>query len=77
MLNDVNSETIEHLEKVIDDVKIIDNSFILLTIVCETCTFIKTHYVISRRFEQFESANYSLDKIDFDLIFMHRAYNDD
>ncbi len=77
MRSHMNSEIIEHLEKAIDDVKIIDNLFILSTIACKTCAFIKTHRVISRRFEQFKSINYSLNKIDFDLIFMHRAYNDD
>jgi hypothetical protein len=77
MLNHVNSETVAHLEKSIDDVKIIDDSSVLTTIACETCVLIKTYYVISRRFKQFESTNYSLDKINFNLIFMHRAYNDD
>jgi hypothetical protein len=77
MLSHVSSETIEHLEKAIDDVKIIDDSSVFSTIACETCAFIKTNYVISRRLEQFESASYLLDRIDFDFIFMHRAYNDD
>jgi hypothetical protein len=77
MLSHVNSETIEHLEKAIDDVKIIDDSSVLSTTACETCALIKTHHVISRRFEQFESTSYSLDRVDFDSILMHRAYNDD
>jgi hypothetical protein len=77
MLSHVNFEIIAHLEKSIDDVKIIDDSSVLTTIACETCAFIKTHHVISRRLEQFESASYLLNRINFDLIFMHRAYNDD
>ncbi len=77
MLSHVNSETIAHLEKSIDDVKIIDDSSVLTTTACETCALIKTQHVISRRFEQFESASYSLNRINFDLILMHRAYNDD
>jgi tRNA(Arg) A34 adenosine deaminase TadA len=77
MLNHAEIEIIEHLEKAIDDVKIIDDSFVLTTTACEICALIKTHHVISRRFDQFESTSYSLNRIDFDLIFMHRAYNDD
>jgi hypothetical protein len=74
MLNYAEIEIIEHLEKTIDDVKIIDDLSVFTTIACETCALIKTHHVISRRFDQFESINYFLNKINFDLIFMHRAY---
>jgi hypothetical protein len=77
MLSHVNFETVAYLEKSIDDVKIIDDLSVFTTTACETCALIKTHHVISRRFEQFESASYSLDRINFDLILMHRAYNDD
>jgi hypothetical protein len=77
MLNHAETEIIEHLEKAIDDVKIIDDSSVFITTACETCALIKTHYVISRRFDQFESTSYFLDRVKFDLIFMHRAYNDD
>jgi hypothetical protein len=77
MLNHVRPEIVEHLEKAIDDVKIINDSSVLSTIACETCDLTKTHSVVSRRLNQFESASYSLDRIDFDLIFMHCAYNDD
>ncbi len=76
MLSHAETEIIEHLEKTIDDVKIIDDLFVFTTIACETCALIKTHHVISRRFNQFESTDYFLNKINFDLIFMHRAYND-
>ncbi len=77
MLSHSETENIKHLEKAIDDVKIIEDLSVLTTIVCETCALIKTHYVILRRLDQFESINYLLDKINFDQIFMHRAYNDD
>jgi hypothetical protein len=77
MLSHAETEIIDHLEKAIDDVKIINNSSVFTTITCETCALIKTHHVISRRLNQFESIGYFLDKVDFDLIFMHRAYNDD
>ncbi len=40
------------------------------------CALIKAHHLISRRLDQFESTNYSLDRVDFDLILMHRVYND-
>jgi hypothetical protein len=77
MLNHVRFKIIESLEKAIDDVKIIDDSFVLSTIICKTCAFIKTHHVISCRLDQFELTSYLLDRINFDLIFMHCAYNDD
>jgi hypothetical protein len=77
MLSHAETQIIEHLGKAIDNVKIIDDSSVFTTIACKTCVLIKTHHVISRRFDQFESTNYFLIKIDFDLIFMHRAYNDD
>jgi hypothetical protein len=77
MLSHAEIEIIEHLDKPIEDVKIIDDSFVFTTIACETCALIKTHHVISRRFDQLESITYFLNRIDFDLIFMHRAYNDD
>ncbi len=77
MLRHAKTEIIEHLEKAIDDVKIIDDSSVLTTTACETCALIKTHHLISRRLDHFESASYSFDKMSFDLIFMHRAYNDD
>ncbi len=77
MLNHVNFETVAQLEKSIDDVKIIDDSSVFTMTACETCAFIKAHHVISHRFEQFKSVNYLLHKMNFDLIFMHRAYNDD
>jgi hypothetical protein len=77
MLSHAEIEIIEHLQKAVDDVKIIDDSSVFTTIACETCALIKTHHVISRRLDQFESINYFLNRVDFDLIFMHRAYNDD
>jgi hypothetical protein len=77
MLSHAEAEIIEHLEKAIDDIKIIDDSSVLTTTACETCALIKTHHVISRRFDQFESTSYLLERVDFDLILMHRAYNDD
>ncbi len=77
MLSHVRFKIIKHLEKTINNVKIINDSFVFSTIVCETCAFIKTHHVISRRFNQFESINYSLNKVNLNQIFMHRAYNDD
>jgi hypothetical protein len=77
MLSHAEAEIIEHLEKAIDDVKIIDDSSVFTTAACETCALIKAHHVISRRLDQFESVNYFLDRMSFDLIFMHRSYNDD
>jgi hypothetical protein len=77
MLSHAETEIIEHLEKAIDDVKIIDDSSVFITTACDTCAFIRTHHVISRRLDQFESTNYLLNRINFDLIFMHRAYKDD
>jgi hypothetical protein len=77
MLNHVEVEIIEHLEKSIDDVKIIDDSSVFTTAACETCALIKTHHLISRRFDEFEPTSYSFDRVSFNLILMHRAYNDD
>ncbi len=46
MLSHVEIEIIEHLEKAIDDVKIIDDSSVFTTVACETCALIKTHHLI-------------------------------
>jgi hypothetical protein len=51
MLSHAEIKIIEHLEKTIDDVKIIDDSFILTTTACKTYALIKIHHVISRRFD--------------------------
>jgi hypothetical protein len=77
MLSHAKSEIIEHFEKAIDDVKIIDDLFIFTTTACETCVLIKAHHLISRWLDQFESTSYSLSRINFNLIFMHHVYNDD
>jgi hypothetical protein len=77
MLSHVKTEIIKHLEKTIDDLKIINDSFIFITTACEIYALINTHHVISCRFDQFKSINYFLNRVSFDLIFMHCAYNDD
>jgi hypothetical protein len=51
MLSHVKTEIIEYLEEMINNVKIIDDSFIFITITCKTCALIKTYYLNLRRFD--------------------------
>ncbi len=77
MLNHSRSEIIAHLAEKIDEIKVVDFDSASSTNRCETCALIKTHEIMSRRFEQKESIDYSLSRIDYDLISMNERYNED
>jgi hypothetical protein len=78
------SEIIVHLVERINEIKI-DNLESASSInKCETCALIKTHEIVSRRIDQKETIDYSLDRVDYalnrvdyDLISMNERYNDD
>jgi hypothetical protein len=76
MLNHSRSKIIAHLAEKVDEIKIDDFDSASFINRCETCALIKTHEIISRRFEQKESINYSLNRIDYDLISMNEKYNE-
>ncbi len=76
MLKHFESKIIVHFVEKIDEVKI-DNFDLASTINrCETCVLIKTHELVSRRFEQKESIDYFLSRIDYDLISMNEKYKE-
>jgi hypothetical protein len=77
MLNHSRSKIIAHLAERIDEIKVNDLDSASSTNRCETCALIKTHEIMSRRFEQKESIDYSLNRIDYDLISMNEKYNED
>jgi hypothetical protein len=77
MLEHSKSKIIAHLAEKINEVKINDFDSISTINRCETCVLIKTHEIMSRRSRQEESIDYSLNRVDYDLISMNEKYNDD
>ncbi len=75
MLKHFESKIIVHLVERINKVKVDDLDSASTIIRCETCVLIKTHELMSRRSEQKESIDYSLNRIDYDLILMNEKYN--
>jgi hypothetical protein len=76
MLEHLESKIIAHLAERINEIKIDDFDSASTTNRCETCVLTKTHELMSRRFEQKESIDYSLSRIDYDLISMNEKYNE-
>jgi hypothetical protein len=76
MLNHLRSKIIIHLVEKVNQIKIDDFDSASSINRCETCVLIKTHELVSRRFEQEESINYSMNRIDYDLIFINKKYNE-
>jgi hypothetical protein len=66
MLKHLESKIIVHLAEKINEIKIDDLNSTSTINRCETCVLIKTHELVSRRFEQKESIDYSLNRIDHD-----------
>jgi GAG-pre-integrase domain len=66
-------ETIAHLEKAVDNVKV--TSTASSTLECETCVLTKAHRVVSRRSGQEEPAGEPLGRVGYDLIPMDDSYN--
>ncbi len=77
MLSHSRSEVIAHLAEKIDEIKINDFDSASTINRCETCVLIKTHEIMSRRSKQEESIDYSLSRVDYDLISMNEKYNED
>ncbi len=77
MLSHSRSEIVLHLAEKINEIKINDLDSTSSINRCETCVLIKTHELMFRRFEQKESIDYFLSRIDYDLISMNEKYNDD
>ncbi len=76
MLNHSRSKIIVHLAERIDEIKVNDLDSASFINRCETCVLIKTHEIMFRRLEQKESIDYSLSRIDYDLISMNEKYNE-
>jgi hypothetical protein len=77
MLKHFESKIIAHFAEKINEIKV-DNLNSASTINrCETCVLIKTHELMFRRFEQKKSIDYSLNRVDYDLISMNEKYNED
>jgi excinuclease UvrABC ATPase subunit len=62
------SKIIVHLAEKIDEIKVDDLESTSSINRCETCALIKTHEIASRRIDQKESIDHSLNRIDHDLI---------
>jgi hypothetical protein len=77
MLSHSRSEIIAHLAERVDEIKVDDLELASSTNRCETCALIKTHKIVSRRIEHKESIDYSLSRVEYDLISMNEKYNDD
>jgi hypothetical protein len=76
MLSHSRSKIIVHLAERINEIKINDLDSASSINRWETCVLIKTHELMFRRFEQKESIDYSLNRIDYDLISMNEKYNE-
>jgi hypothetical protein len=76
MLEHSRSKIIAHLAEKINEIKVDDLDSESSINRCETCVLIKTHELMFRRFEQEESIDYFLNRIDYDLISMNEKYNE-
>jgi hypothetical protein len=76
MLNHSRSKIITYLVERINEIKVDDFDLTLSINRCETYVLIKTHELMFRRFEQKKLIDYSLNRVDYDLIFMNEKYNE-
>ncbi len=76
MLKRFESKIIVHLAERINEIKVDDLNSASTINRCETCVLIKTHELMFRRIEQKESIDYSLNRVDYDLISMNEKYNE-
>jgi hypothetical protein len=76
MLSHSRSKIIAHFVERVNEIKIDDLDSTSSINRCETCALIKTHEIVSRRLEQKESIDYSLSRVDYDLISMNEKYNE-
>jgi hypothetical protein len=77
MLNHSRSKIIVHLVEKINEIKINDLDLTSTINRCETYALIKTHEIMFRRQKQKKSIDYSLNRVEYDLISMNEKYNDD
>jgi hypothetical protein len=77
MLSRSKSKVIAHFVEEVNKMKINDLDSTSTVNWCETCVLIKTHKIMSRRSKQEKSIDYSLNRVDYDLISMNEKYNDD
>jgi hypothetical protein len=77
MLSHSKSKIIAHFAERVNEIKIDDLDSASSINRCETCALIKTHEILSRRIDQKESIDHSLNRVDYDLISMNEKYNDD
>jgi hypothetical protein len=77
MLSHSRLKIIAHLVERVDEIKINDLDSTSMINRCETSVLIKTHEIMSRRSRQEKSIDYSLNRVDYDLISMNEKYNDD
>ncbi len=77
MLKHLESKIIVHFAERINEIKIDDLDSASTINRCKTCVLIKTRELMSRRLEQKESIDYSLNRIDYDLISINEKYNKD
>ncbi len=76
MLKHFESKIIIHLDERIDEIKVDDLNSASTINRWETCVLIKTHELMFRRLEQKESIDFSLNRVDYDLISMNEKYNE-
>jgi hypothetical protein len=76
MLKHSKSKIIVHLAERIDKIKVDDLDSASTINRCETCVLIKTHEIMFRRLKQEKSIDYSLNRVDYDLISMNEKYNE-
>jgi hypothetical protein len=77
MLSYSRSKIIAHLAEKINEIKINDLDSASTINQCKTCVLIKAHEIMFRRQRQKKSIDYSLSRIEYDLISMNEKYNDD
>jgi hypothetical protein len=76
MLKHFESKNIAHFAERVNEIKVDDLDSTSTINWCETCVLIKTHELMFQRFEQKKSIDYSLNRIDYDLISMNKKYNE-
>ncbi len=76
MLKHFESKNIAHFAERVNEIKVDDLDSTSMINRCKTCVLIKTHEIMPRRSRQEESIDYSLNRVDYDLISMNEKYNE-
>ena len=77
MLGHSGSETLHHLEKSAENIRVISSEWTSATNECDVCSFIKAYNLISKRPGHEKSCDRPFEKTDFDFILQHEGYNGD